>query len=341
MPIQERLPPLRARVSSKASSKEGCLKLCVVGKGRMLHALMNALMDYHQAGRVQVLAVVTSLHEQAPVQWNEAGVSFIQCSQGIQEPALLHHLQEVLKPEVILLASWGEILSATTLASLAPMKVWNLHPSLLPAHRGVNPYLASILAGDSESGLTLHQLEAGIDEGKILAQRSVPITLGMSGLDLQARTLQELPLLVEALLSQLDAMGLEAYHQSATAQRLWGASHHRLACITQVILNPTSPFEVLKRQAQAVRGWMPCLLPLGKGFALGVESFHSREPNHSAVFQWEHPVSGKIGFVTGNALYYKGFKCPCWIGLMAWLARVLRSLGSFNLTAKCNNLGIF
>jgi methionyl-tRNA formyltransferase len=307
----------------------------------MLHALMNTLMSYHQAGRVQVLAVVTSLHEQAPVQWQEAGISFIQCSQGIQAPALLHHLQEVLKPEVILLASWGEILSATTLASLAPMKVWNMHPSLLPAHRGVNPYLASILAGDTESGLTLHQLAAGIDEGKILAQRSVPIARGMSGLDLQARTLQELPLLFEAVFSQLDAMGLEGFHQSATAQPLWGASHHRLAYITQVILNPTSPFEVLKRQAQAVRGWMPCLLPLGHGFALGVESFHSREPNHSAVFQWEHPVSKEGGFVTGNALYYKGGKCLYGGSLIAFTARVSGFLSHFKRSFKCNNLGIF
>ncbi len=313
----------------------------MVGKGRLLHALMNTLLAYHQAGRVQVLAVVTSLHEQAPVEWYEAGISFIQCVHGIQEPGLLKHLQDVLKPEVILVASWGEILTASTLDALAPIRVWNLHPSLLPAHRGVNPYVASILAGDAESGITLHQLQAGIDEGNILAQRSVPIAPEMSGLDLQAQILKELPLLVEALLNQLDAMGLEGYHHSATVQPLWGASHHRLACITQVILNPQSPVDVLKRQAQAVRGWMPCLLPLGHGFALGVDSFHSRDPNHAAVFQWGHPVSGEMVFVTGNALYYRGVKCPCWMGLMSWLASVLRGIKRFYVKDKCNNLGIF
>lgn len=317
------------------------MKLCVVGKGRMLHALMKPLLLAHQAKRLQIVAILTSVQEHAMPQWHVAGISFIQCPQGIQDPAVLEHLQNILQPDVLLLASWGEILTPHTLEALAPIKVWNLHPSLLPAHRGVNPYIACILAGDSQSGLTLHQLVAGIDEGNILAQRVVPIELGMSGLDLQDLTLRELPLLLESVLADIEEKGLEAYHHNAIEQPIWGASHHRLAQITQVALNPHSPLGVLQRQAHAVRGWMPCLLPLGRGFYLGVEAFHLSEWASFLTFKWEHPVSGDVVFVTGNDLYYRGLKCPYFIGTVALFVRVLRFFKAFCLKGKCNNLGIF
>jgi methionyl-tRNA formyltransferase len=49
------------------------------------------------------------------------------------------------------------------------------HPSLLPRHRGPNPYFAAIDAGDRESGVTVHTLTPEYDEGDILLARSLPI----------------------------------------------------------------------------------------------------------------------------------------------------------------------
>ncbi len=317
------------------------MKLCVVGKGRMLHALMKPLLLAHQAKRLQIVAILTSVQEHAMPQWHDAGISFIQCPKGIQDPAVLEHLQNILQPDVLLLASWGEILTPHTLEALAPIKVWNLHPSLLPAHRGVNPYIACILAGDSQSGLTLHQLVAGIDEGNILAQRVVPIELGMSGLDLQDLTLHELPLLLESVLADIEEKGLDAYHHRAIEQPIWGASHHRLEHITQVVLNPHSPLDVLQRQAHAVRGWMPCLLPLGRGWHVDVVAFHARSRKGSFMVQWTHPASGETCFVTGKALYYKGLKYPLVTDIFSLFTRVLRFFKAFCLKGKCNNLGIF
>jgi methionyl-tRNA formyltransferase len=296
----------------------------------MLHALMQCLLVAHQASRVQVVAIVSNLQEKPVRQWHDAGISFIQCPQGIQDPAVLEHLQNVLQPDVLLLASWGEILTPHTLEVLAPIKVWNLHPSLLPAHRGVNPYLACILAGESQSGLTLHQLVAGIDGGKILAQRAVPIDAEMSGLDLQVRTLEAIPLLFEDVITQVNAVGLEAFHQTASEQPLWGASHHRLAQITQVVLNPHSPLDVLQRQAHAVRDWMPCLLPWVGGFHWDVASFHcNRNEKDPTSLEWMHPVSGTRCFVTVKGLYYKGLKCFCARGIVPLFVKVYRFLKAF------------
>lgn len=49
------------------------------------------------------------------------------------------------------------------------------HPSLLPRHRGPNPYFAAIDAGDRETGVTVHTLSAEYDEGDLLRARSIPV----------------------------------------------------------------------------------------------------------------------------------------------------------------------
>ena len=52
----------------------------------------------------------------------------------------------------------------------------NIHASLLPRWRGAGPIQAAILAGDTETGITIMQMEAGLDTGPMLLRRSVPIT---------------------------------------------------------------------------------------------------------------------------------------------------------------------
>jgi methionyl-tRNA formyltransferase len=54
-----------------------------------------------------------------------------------------------------------------------PLGAIGCHPSLLPRHRGPNPYFWSIDAGDSEVGVTVHRLEEEYDTGRMLAQRSL------------------------------------------------------------------------------------------------------------------------------------------------------------------------
>ena len=52
----------------------------------------------------------------------------------------------------------------------------NIHASLLPRWRGAAPIQAAILAGDAETGVTIMQMEAGLDSGPMLLRRSLPIT---------------------------------------------------------------------------------------------------------------------------------------------------------------------
>lgn len=76
-------------------------------------------------------------------------------------------------PDIIVVAAFGQILRQDVL-DLPPRGCLNVHASLLPRWRG-NPIAAAILAGDEVTGVTIMQMDAGLDTGPILAQREEPI----------------------------------------------------------------------------------------------------------------------------------------------------------------------
>ena len=56
----------------------------------------------------------------------------------------------------------------------------NVHPSYLPAYKGADPINAVIADGAAETGVTLHEVDEGIDTGKIISQRKVNLTGNVS-----------------------------------------------------------------------------------------------------------------------------------------------------------------
>ena len=77
--------------------------------------------------------------------------------------------------DVAVVAAYGLILPQAMLD--APARgCLNIHASLLPRWRGAGPIQAAILAGDTQTGITIMQMEAGLDTGPILLRQSVPIT---------------------------------------------------------------------------------------------------------------------------------------------------------------------
>lgn len=79
-----------------------------------------------------------------------------------------------LAPDIIVVAAFGQLLPKEVL-DLPPHGCLNVHASLLPRWRGASPIAAAILAGDSETGVTIMQMEEGLDTGPIVAQRAIPI----------------------------------------------------------------------------------------------------------------------------------------------------------------------
>lgn len=86
----------------------------------------------------------------------------------IRRPDALAKL-ESLRPDVVALAAYGAIIPPKALA--VPPHGWiNIHPSLLPRHRGASPVVSAILAGDPVTGVSFFLMGEGLDNGPILKQ---------------------------------------------------------------------------------------------------------------------------------------------------------------------------
>lgn len=104
-----------------------------------------------------------------------------------------------LSPDVIVVAAYGLFLPSGTLA-LPPLGCLNVHPSLLPRHRGPSPVASALLEGDSVTGVTIIRLDQGMDTGPIVAQQETAIGPNENALELTDRLFEMgASLLVEVL----------------------------------------------------------------------------------------------------------------------------------------------
>jgi methionyl-tRNA formyltransferase len=81
---------------------------------------------------------------------------------------------KALKPDLLIVAAYGLLLPQAVL-DIPRLGAVNVHASLLPRWRGASPIQAAILAGDTETGISLMQMEAGLDCGPVIAAESLII----------------------------------------------------------------------------------------------------------------------------------------------------------------------
>jgi len=78
-----------------------------------------------------------------------------------------------LRPDVIVVAAFSQLLPRIVL-DIPPFGCLNIHPSLLPRHRGPSPVAATILSGDEIAGVSIMLMDEGMDTGPVLAQQQIP-----------------------------------------------------------------------------------------------------------------------------------------------------------------------
>ena len=78
------------------------------------------------------------------------------------------------KPDLIIVAAYGRILPPSIL-DLPPLGCINIHGSLLPRHRGAAPIQWAVISGDKEAGVTIMQMDVGMDTGAMLLPAAIPI----------------------------------------------------------------------------------------------------------------------------------------------------------------------
>ncbi len=106
--------------------------------------------------------------------------------------------------ELIALAGFMRVLTENFVARWADRLV-NIHPSLLPAFKGLDTHVRALAAGVRLHGCTVHLVRAGVDDGPILAQAAVPVREDDTEATLAARVLEQEHLLYPAALGWLAA----------------------------------------------------------------------------------------------------------------------------------------
>ena len=136
-----------------------------------------------ESGKHEILAVVTQPDRpkgrgnkllQTPVKEYalEQGLTVYQ-PQKVKTPEFVELLHE-LQPELIVVAAFGQFLSKEIL-ELPKYGCINVHASLLPKYRGAAPIQYAIIKGEKESGVTIMQMDIGMDTGAMLDKVVVPI----------------------------------------------------------------------------------------------------------------------------------------------------------------------
>lgn len=153
-----------------------------------------------------------------------------------------------LRPGLVVLADYGQIVPNPLLE--VAHGALNLHPSLLPRHRGSTPIPAAILAGDRETGVTLIRMDEGVDTGPILAQDRSTLEGDATAPGLEAR----LAILAAGLLARSLDPWLDG-ELAAQPQPADGATLTRPFLRSDGRLDPNEPATVLERKVRAFQPW--------------------------------------------------------------------------------------
>ena len=166
----------------------------------------------------------------------------------LRDPAVVADLA-ALHPEVGVLADYGKLLPPAIL-DLPPHGILNLHPSLLPRHRGATPIPAAIFEGDAETGVSLFRMDAGMDTGPIVATEAVALSGDEAAPGLEAR--------LAAVAAGLLRRSLGPWLRDelpAVAQSRERVSITRPFRREDGRLDPARPAAALERQVRAYRPW--------------------------------------------------------------------------------------
>ncbi len=153
-----------------------------------------------------------------------------------------------LEPEMLVLADYGRLVPFELLE--LPFGALNLHPSLLPRHRGASPIPAAILAGDAETGVTLMRMDAGLDTGPIVARSRVGLASRETAPLLEKHLARE----AEALLARSLGPWIRG-ELDQVPQPDEGATLTKPLKRGDGLLDASRPAALLERQVRAYQPW--------------------------------------------------------------------------------------
>lgn len=220
------VPALRALIGSAAWRPVAVLTQPDRGAGRGRRV---------QFGPVKQLAV-------------DAGIDVLQPS-SLKHPDSRAALA-ACRPDLLVTAAYGLLLPRDVL-ELPPHGCWNLHASLLPRWRGASPINQAILAGDSETGISLMQMDVGLDTGPVILQRPTAIGTEETAGELHDRLADTAAAVLVEGLTRLDDGSLPPARSQDDAL----ATHAPLIRKSDAEIDWRSPAVEIDRMIRAYQPW--------------------------------------------------------------------------------------
>ncbi|MCM2972098.1 methionyl-tRNA formyltransferase [Larsenimonas suaedae] len=162
-----------------------------------------------------------------------------------------------LAPDVLVVVAYGLLLPQAVL-DIPRLGAINVHASLLPRWRGAAPIQRAIEAGDAETGVTIMQMDAGLDTGDMLAKTNAQIDIDVTGGALHATLAAQGAV---ALVDTLDALASSTV--TATPQPETGVTYAHKLTKAEAELDFSRPATELARRIQAFNPWPVAWTSLG------------------------------------------------------------------------------
>ena len=260
-----RWPDPRSRLSVTTAGDGTPARTIFLGSGGFAVPILEALIA---APEVVLVAVVTApdraagrhgrLHS-TPIAARAAELGLpVLTPAWIRDAAVIASIA-ALQPALGVLADYGRIVPQALLD--VPLHgILNVHPSLLPRHRGATPIPAAILAADPVTGVTVIQMDAGLDTGPIVAAESWLLSGSETAPIIEAQAAAVGARIIRALLAGWLAGQLPAQPQderAATLTRPLGREDGRL--------DPARPALELERAVRAYLPWPGTFLDTPRG----------------------------------------------------------------------------
>ncbi|MFB9866692.1 methionyl-tRNA formyltransferase [Vreelandella sulfidaeris] len=170
--------------------------------------------------------------------------------QTLKEPAAQAELAG-LDADIMVVVAYGLLLPQAVLDT-PRLGCINVHASLLPRWRGAAPIQRAIEAGDSVSGVTIMQMDAGLDTGAMLAEVRTPITSRTTGGELHDSLAVQG---ADALINVLDALSAETEKVQATPQPEEGVTYAAKLSKAEAELDFDQPAHQLANKIRAFNPW--------------------------------------------------------------------------------------
>jgi methionyl-tRNA formyltransferase len=223
----------------------------------------------------------------------------------VKQAALAHHLPleqpqtlrgdaplallQAWRPDVLVVVAYGLILPQAVL-EMPRFGCLNIHASLLPRWRGAAPIQRAILAGDAHTGVSIMQMDAGLDTGAVLLERRVAIASGDTSGSLHDVLAREG---AQALLEAL--AGLESGALQAVPQPAQGVTYAAKILKAEGRIDWGRPAAQIDRQIRAFNPW-PIAETTLDGESLRILCAHVSRPGVT------EPVTGAEQAQTGTIL---------------------------------------